>query len=335
MIYFEQRDGKNWTSSMTKEVGPGSYQVKDNIKKECHNHGIVPFGVCSERFKSELAMKFEALPGPGHYEQKQNDRKRFSQTRIMKTYSERNTSRSSSKIFTNDHHDQSLASTVDNSKLRMFSTERTTASTTQPIGETKKRLLGTRRKVKSEYGKGVNSIPFKREEDNIQGIGPGTYNPKAETIHKKAPTTKIMKSSLLDERSKNDVFQNFLKNVIKMKSSNGLRNAKEISLSEQISNHRLNLENAVFSSKTSRNLKISENPGPDAYNATFDYKFTRNNPENFGSNVKRTYIANRDVIGSPFTDPTNIQNPGVGTYHKNPKYMKSCSKAKLLKTTNR
>lgn len=68
MIYFEQRDSKVWTSSSTKDVGPGSYQINKAGYKECHNHGSVPFGTCGERFKSELAMKFEALPGPGHYQ---------------------------------------------------------------------------------------------------------------------------------------------------------------------------------------------------------------------------------------------------------------------------
>ena len=69
MIYFEQRGSKAWTASSTKDIGPGSYQKTDYSYKECHNHGKVPFGVWGERFKSELALKFEALPGPGHYKE--------------------------------------------------------------------------------------------------------------------------------------------------------------------------------------------------------------------------------------------------------------------------
>jgi hypothetical protein len=67
MIYFEQRDSKLWTSSSTKNIGPGSYNNGGYSNKESHNHGTVPFGIHGDRFKSELAMKFEALPGPGQY----------------------------------------------------------------------------------------------------------------------------------------------------------------------------------------------------------------------------------------------------------------------------
>ena len=185
MIYFEQRNGKSWTSSSTKDVGPGSYQVKQNHKKETHNHGTVPFGVCSERFKSELAMKFEALPGPGHYESLSISQKRPSQARSTKSYTGRNKSRDASRMILPETNEISLMTTADNMSNRpvMLSSERAITVVSQPQYDSKKRLLKPR-KVKSDYGKTVNSIPFKREEDNIKGVGPGAYNPNIETIHK-------------------------------------------------------------------------------------------------------------------------------------------------------
>ena len=76
MIYFEQRNSKSQSSNATKDVGPGSYNYLKYKQKECHNHGTVPFGVWGERFKSELAMKFEAIPGPGHYQEFQLPQKK-------------------------------------------------------------------------------------------------------------------------------------------------------------------------------------------------------------------------------------------------------------------
>ena len=78
MIYFEERDSRSWTTTSTKDIGPGSYNNGNYQNKECHNHGAVPFGVCGDRFKSELAMKFEALPGPGHYKEFQLPQKKKS-----------------------------------------------------------------------------------------------------------------------------------------------------------------------------------------------------------------------------------------------------------------
>ena len=75
----------------------------------------------------------------------------------------------------------------------------------------RKVLSSAKRKKQENKYKTANSIPFKREEDDIDGIGPGAYNPIVSTIHKKAPITKMMKSSLLKEKNKKSYMQNFLK----------------------------------------------------------------------------------------------------------------------------
>ena len=102
-------------------------------------------------------------------------------------------------VFKPDIDELSLASTVDNSKLRLFSSDRAMSTRELPIKERTKRLIKTRNNKSVSAAKSINSIPFKRENDNIEGIGPGCYEPNVEVVHRKAPATKIMKSTLLNK----------------------------------------------------------------------------------------------------------------------------------------
>ena len=87
-----------------------------------------------------------------------------------------------------------------------------------------------------------------------------------------------------------------------------------MTLNEQISMHKLNLENAIFASKTSRDPKLSPNPGPGEYNTGYEHKYVKNNPQGFGSTTARTYLMNRNMMITPFTDPSHVESPGVGIY---------------------
>lgn len=166
--------------------------------------------------------------------------------------------------------------------------------------------------------KAVNSIPFKREDDDIEGIGPGTYDPNSAAVHRKAPITKIAGNSKAIHPS------NVNKKAVTVTEIIKAVTRKEPTMNEQISNHRINHQNAVFVSKTSRNGRFGMHmgPGPGAYNATFDHKYIKNLPQGFGSTTERNPLGNRNVMDSPFCDPTHIANPGVGAYGKQRKYLK-------------
>ncbi|CAI2362223.1 unnamed protein product [Moneuplotes crassus] len=318
MIYFEERDSRTWTSNATKDVGPGTYNNSVVGAKECHNHGAVPFGVCGERFKSELAMKFEALPGPGHYKEFQIPKKKQSVSYISST-SRQSNARSRPSMFKPDIDELSIASTVDNSKLRLFSSDR--ASKNNEKGKSKK-FTRTRNKSTLSHSKTVNSIPFKRDNDNINSVGPGYYEPNVSAIHKKAPFTKIMKNTLLNKQGNMNYVQRIVKTVSK---------PKKATIHEKISTHKLNNQNAVFASRTARSPQVNQTPGPGMYETGYDHAYIKNNPEGFGSTTERQYLINRNVIKSPFSDPTCVTNPGVGTYDKKSRLKKEPSKSKSKK----
>lgn len=119
-------------------------------------------------------------------------------------HTQRNLDRNSCK--TSDIEGLTLASTTGYDKPKGISSDR----------EIKRRLYNTRKNRATSNG--VSSIPFKREEDDIDGVGPGAYDPGTEFIHRKAPATKIMKSNQTNEKNKKNHVQGLLKDVIKSNS---------------------------------------------------------------------------------------------------------------------
>lgn len=206
---------------------------------------------------------------------------------------------------------------MTNSKLRLFSSDRAETNKESLIKKKNNRLLKTRNHNSVVPVKSVNSIPFKRQNDNITGIGPGSYEPNVSAIHKKIPFTKIMKSTLLNKKATMDNVNRIIDSV---------RKPEKVSIHRKISTHRLNHENAVFSSRTKRAERVRPSPGPGMYEAGYEHFYVKNNPEGFGSTTERNYLINRNIIDSPFTDPTNLENPGVGSYGKKRKYTQVESK---------
>lgn len=102
-----------------------------------------------------------------------------------------------------------------------------------------------------------------------------------------------------------------------------------MTLNEQISMHKLNLESAIFSSKTSRDPKLSPNPGPGEYNTAYEHKYVKNSPQGFGSTTARTNMMNRNAMITPYVDPSNVNSPGVGVYSPKKKIVQE-TESKLL-----
>lgn len=125
----------------------------------------------------------------------------------------------------------------------------------------------------------MNSIPFKREDDNIEGVGPGTYNPNISAVHKKAPGIKMVVPQPRKITSVNRIIKSISKN--------------EMTINEQISTHKLKHENAVFASKTGRQYNTTMNPGPGSYEPNFEHKYIKNVPQGFGSTTDRINLVNR------------------------------------------
>lgn len=71
-------------------------------------------------------------------------------------------------------------------------------------------------------------------------------------------------------------------NQIYKSGRNSIKGNNELTINEQISMHKLNLENAVFRSKTSRNLSALETPKSISYmmkDTSYEHKFIKNNPQ--------------------------------------------------------
>ncbi|CAI2362699.1 unnamed protein product [Moneuplotes crassus] len=317
MISFSQRDSKVWTAAETDTIGPGAYENSGVSPRECHNHGAVPFGGCGERFKSELAMKFEALPGPGHYQEFQVPKKKQNSSFISST-SRYSNPRSRPSMLRPNIDELSITSTVDDSKLRLFSSDNIEHNNSPK----KKRLIRTRNNPSLSHSKTAISIPFKKEDDNSNSVGPGYYEPNISAVHKKVPYTKIMKDTLHNRQGN----INFVRRIVKTVSK-----PKNPAVHEQIATHKLDNENAVFSSRTSRNPDIKPTPGPGLYNSEFDHTYVKNLPEGFGSTTEREYLMNRNIFEAPFSDPTSTFNPGVGTYNRRRKHRKEHSENKIKK----
>lgn len=194
--------------------------------------------------------------------------------------------------FKPDIEELSLASTVNTSKLRIFSSERSTNSANELKIASKNFNSKPRKKQVDIPIKTVNSIPFTREDDDIEGIGPGSYEPNIAVLHRKAPATKMMKSTLLNRKATMNNVNRIIKSV---------KNDK-VTIHEQISNHKLALQNAVFSSKTSRKPKLDEGPGPGSYATTDGRNHATWRPVKvgFGSTAERSYLVNRNAIGKKF-----------------------------------
>jgi hypothetical protein len=115
--------------------------------------------------------------------------------------------------FKPDIEELSLASTVNSSKLRIFSSERSATSATETKIGSKNFISKPRKKQIDIPIKTVNSIPFTREDDDIEGIGPGSYEPNINVLHRKAPATKMMKSTLLNRKATMNNVNRIIKSV--------------------------------------------------------------------------------------------------------------------------
>ena len=110
-----------------------------------------------------------------------------------------------------------------------------------------------------------------------------------------------------------------------------VRKTETPTIHEQISTHKLQNGNACFKSKTKRNNRVSTGPGPGMYEADYKHSYLRKNPQGFGSTTERQYLVNRNVLDSPFWDPTSVNNPGVGSYNKDKKFKKNEEKSRVKK----
>lgn len=65
--------------------------------------------------------------------------------------------------------------------------------------------------------------------------------------------------------------------------------------------------------------KTSQTPGPGSYLNDFTgvHKIIKNVPESFGSTSKRHANFLNSSLNAPYTEPTYLENPGVGNYNKN------------------
>lgn len=73
---------------------------------------------------------------------------------------------------------------------------------------------------------------------------------------------------------------------------------------------------STFASKTTRQPKISQTPGPGSYinDNTGVHRIIKNIPESFGStSVKRPNFLNTSV-DAPYSEPSYLENPGAGSY---------------------
>jgi hypothetical protein len=191
--------------------------------------------------------------------------------------------------FKPDIEELSLASIVNTSKLRIFSSERAATSKSALMTGPKHLISKPRMKQIDIPVKTVNSIPFTRENDDIEGIGPGSYDPNIAVLHRKAPATKMMKSTLLNRKTT-------MNNVNRIISS--VSKHDKVTIHEQISNHKLDHLNAVFASKTSRKPKLGDGPGPGSYTTTDGRGQTMWRPVKvgFGSTSERSNLVNQGKL---------------------------------------
>lgn len=81
----------------------------------------------------------------------------------------------------------------------------------------------------------------------------------------------------------------------------------------------IHLLGSVFASKTTRQQKLSQTPGPGSYMHDYSgvHRIIKNIPESFGStSIKSPNFLNVSV-NAPYSEPSYLQNPGVGNYGKN------------------
>lgn len=80
--------------------------------------------------------------------------------------------------------------------------------------------------------------------------------------------------------------------------------------------HEAKLKKAVFDSEASRFEKTRErSPGPAKYEPTEPvYILSGTKEAVFGSQAERDSMLQRDLLNSPFKNPTHLDNPSPDTY---------------------
>lgn len=90
-----------------------------------------------------------------------------------------------------------------------------------------------------------------------------------------------------------------------------------------------NLLGSTFASKTTRQQKVSQTPGPGTYlhDHSGVHRIVKNLPEGFGSTSTKCPNFLNVNISAPFSEPTYLLNPGVGNYVVSPTAKTSHSSA--------
>jgi len=93
--------------------------------------------------------------------------------------------------FKPDMDTLSLWSAATSAKMKLAARTSPSEASVPSKPSVNKVLIETRKKKQATTVKMPNSIPFTREDDDIEGIGPGSYDPIVTSVYKKAPSTTL------------------------------------------------------------------------------------------------------------------------------------------------